>query len=109
MTEPIKTTVDSLLTLVSVLLTAFLWQTPFLLTFCLLGVAILMFLVEAKKQAITIYTIVFLVGSVSEIFLIYFGAWVYTDPHFFNVPIWLPFLWGNAGLFINRLSIHSNR
>jgi hypothetical protein len=31
---------------------------------------------------------------------IYFGAWNYSHPDFLGIPYWLPFVWGNASLYI---------
>ncbi len=42
------------------------------------------------------YLFGFVLGPVSEILLIHRGAWAYTEPGLFGVPLWLPFLWGAA-------------
>jgi len=44
-------------------------------------------------------------GPVSEIIAIYFGAWQYPFVNVFNIPLWLFFVWGNAGVFIYQTSI----
>jgi hypothetical protein len=31
---------------------------------------------------------------------IYFGGWNYTHPDILGIPYWLPFVWGNAALYI---------
>ena len=32
------------------------------------------------------------------------GAWAYDSPQLLGIPIWLPFVWGNAGLFILNMA-----
>lgn len=58
------------------------------------------------KNIIFIYALCFVVGPLMEVIVINIGgAWSYTEPHLVGIPFWLPFLWGNAGLFINRINL----
>jgi hypothetical protein len=43
----------------------------------------------------------FLLGPLAEIFAVHFGAWHYTDSYF-EIPIWLPFAWGIAMIFMKK-------
>jgi len=44
-------------------------------------------------------------GAAAESFVINLGgAWLYMQPHLFGIPIWLPLVWGTAGVFLLRLS-----
>jgi hypothetical protein len=53
-----------------------------------------------SKVTLIVYFIAFL-GAITEMIVIAtVGAWNYTLPNFWNIPIWLFFLWGNAGAFI---------
>lgn len=67
-------------------------------------VALLMLLIEKSKSSVYLFVIVAILGSLAEAIFIYFGVWHYAHPNFIGIPMWLPLLWGNAGLAINRLS-----
>lgn len=104
MTEKQKTFLNALLALVTLLLTGFLWRRPFVLVPLLALIAVAMVRIEKHKSAIYIYVVAFCAGPLSEALVIYFGAWAYAEPYILGVPLWLPFIWGNAGLFIHRLN-----
>lgn len=106
MRERNKTALNGFLTVTTLLLTSFFWQRPLLLMFLLCAVGVAMVITEQHKSAIPIYVVAFLFGPLSETPVIYFGAWSYAEPHIGNIPIWLPFVWGNAGLFLNRVNNH---
>jgi hypothetical protein len=55
------------------------------------------------KSDLIFYFVAFVLGPLGELIAIYFGAWGYTEPFYF-IPIWLPFLWGIAALFMKKLS-----
>jgi len=44
-------------------------------------------------------------GPLNEILLTYYGAWSYTLPSFFRIPIWLIPLYGIFALAVRRISI----
>ncbi len=84
----------------SILIVSLFWGEP-LLTFILLGALSLAFLYfKSSKQQAVLYLICALLGPTCEAIAIHFGAWQYTNPQFLGIPIWLPFLWGLAGLTI---------
>ena len=56
---------------------------------------------------ITIFCMLF--GALAELFAVHNGAWAYSVSNFFDIPIWLFILWGNAGLFIYRTAIEFER
>ena len=76
----------------------FLWEKVFLLTFILLGLAIMESMTIGSKKLWLVYPIVIFGGVLTEVVAIYFGAWQYTRPSFLNVPLWLLPAWGNAGI-----------
>lgn len=61
-----------------------------------------MIVIEGCWDAVLLYIVVFIVGPLGEAVVIYFGAWSYSAPQFMGITAWLPFLWGNAGLFIRQ-------
>ena len=77
-----------------------------MLVIFLLVVGIGMMILEQHRSATIVYGIAFIFGPLSEALVIHFGAWSYAEPHIFNFPMWLPFVWGNAGLFLNRANVH---
>ncbi|NQV93487.1 hypothetical protein HQ403_03275 [Candidatus Kaiserbacteria bacterium] len=100
-----KTIIDVTLGLASVLATAFLWEEPNYLI-PLLFIFGTMMVYTGGKHILFIYGLSFVLGPVMEIIVINMGgAWNYSQPHILGIPFWLPFLWGNAGLFINRINL----
>lgn len=88
----------------SIFATAFLWREPIYLITLLLIFGSLMVYVE-DKRTVLIYIIGFILGPLVEIIVINIGgAWNYSEPHALGIPLWLPFLWGNASLFINNIN-----
>lgn len=45
-----------------------------------------------------------ILGTLSEIICIKAGAWRYSNPRFLSVPVWLPFVWGNASILFFELA-----
>jgi hypothetical protein len=90
--------------------TAFLWNDALLLTFSLLILAIFVLRHFHTKNDIITFIVVGIGGSFVESICIYFGAWYYAKP-LYLIPLWLPFLWGLAGLIIRRftLEIENNK
>jgi hypothetical protein len=64
-----------------------------------------MLLVWRTREDICLYVIVAVSGALAEASAISFGVWVYSMPDVIGIPIWLPFVWGIAGVFINRISL----
>ena len=56
-----------------------------------------------SKSDLVFYFVGFALGPVGEFVAVYFGAWKYSKP-LYLIPIWLPFLWGIAALFMKKLS-----
>lgn len=59
--------------------------------------------IEWNYKYIIFFILVVISGPIAEAIAIYFGAWTYTTPLLIGIPAWLPFVWGNAGLYIARL------
>ncbi len=94
------------LSLATLLVTAIFWRNIWLTVLLLFLFGILMMRIENDKSVIFIYTVSFIFGALSEILVINVGsAWQYTSKQIFGIPFWLPFIWGNVGLFINRLNL----
>jgi hypothetical protein len=58
-----------------------------------------------SKITFRIYLFSGIFGALAESLVItYARAWEYTFPNILNIPIWLFFLWGNAGAFIYEIA-----
>jgi hypothetical protein len=62
--------------------------------------SIILVAINFSKSRLIVYLIVFFAGPISEMIAIYFGAWNYAHPDLLGIPYWLPFVWGNASLYI---------
>lgn len=80
------------------------WQNNVLLTG--LFILLILFLLITGKNPREIYLVVLLLisSSVIEIIALRIGFESYTNPTFLGIPLWLPFMWGLAGLIIWRVA-----
>jgi predicted N-acyltransferase len=44
-------------------------------------------------------------GPVSEMICVHFGVWQYSQINFYNIPLWLFIVWGNAAAFIYQTAL----
>ena len=86
-----------------VILACFLWRWQFVLAICYLSISICMLYRWHKSSDLIFYFVAFGLGPLGEIMAVYFGAWQYTEP-FILIPVWLPFLWGIAAVFLKKIS-----
>lgn len=101
-----KTIYNFSLSLATLLVTTFFWQNIWLTVLLIFLFGILMIRIENDKSVIFIYITTFVFGALSEMLVINVGsAWHYTFSQFLGIPIWLPFIWGNAGVFMVRLNL----
>jgi len=92
----------ALITLFSVSL---FWTNQIILTTIIVVISVIMLLIWRDKEDVYLYIIVAVSGAIAEAIAIGFGVWTYTLPDFIGIPIWLPFVWGMAGLFVKKISI----
>lgn len=95
---------DALLFAFAVLLVAFLYRNTILLTAIIVAAWLFATKVWHSKTDTILFVVAAVAGSSAEIVAILFGAWRYADPSFLGIPMWLPFLWGSAVVFIKRVS-----
>jgi hypothetical protein len=95
--------VESAVYLCSVALASLLWRFPWFLALSFLLLSAFVLHRWHDRSDLASYLIGFVMGSTGEAVAVYFGAWQYSKA-LFLVPIWLPFLWGIAALFMKRLT-----
>jgi len=76
----------------------FFWKKTVFLFALLVIISFLKHRVIPIKRESDIFVISGLIGSLGESFIITGGAWSYANYQLLNFPIWLPLLWGIAGI-----------
>ena len=104
MSDRRKFALNALLALATLLLTAALWRYPVALVALLLVTAAAIFIIRPNATSVVVYATAFFFGPAAEAVSITTGAWAYHSDNFLGVPVWLPFVWGNAGLFLLNTS-----
>ena len=102
MSEPIKAVVNATLALATLLLTSVLWHYPVALTALLIVAGAAIYALRPSRTSLCVYATGFVFGPLAEGLAIQTGAWEYAEPSVLGIPVWLPFVWGNAALFIQN-------
>ena len=86
-----------------------LWERPLGLTLVMALVSVIMLSVWREREDLLLFALCAVAGALAEAAAIAFGAWTYGFPNMIGIPLWLPLLWGVAGLFIKRMGeeLHS--
>lgn len=84
------------------LLISLYWENVFLITILLIIMAILIN-IKSEKIDIIFYILVAVFATIVESVAMMTGAWVYTQQHILNFPIWLPLYWGMGGIVMKDL------
>ena len=100
---------DQVLAVVSivvvVLLIALFWENNVVLTLFVAAYTAFLLKLWHETEDLRCLVFVVVVGTVSEIVSVHFGAWTYNNPTFLGIPIWLPLTWGIAVLCLRRFII----
>lgn len=104
MSDRLKFVINAGLALATLFLTAVLWHYPTALIALLLVTAVAIFRIRPTASSAVVYLTGFVFGPAAEAVSITTGAWEYDSSDFFGVPVWLPFVWGNAALFIQNMA-----
>lgn len=81
---------------------ALLWHRPLLLTWLYVAACIGILLWRHSRSDLVYFFVPFFMGPAGEYFAVRSGAWTYTGETV--LPIWLPFVWGLAGIFMKNVS-----
>jgi hypothetical protein len=88
----------------TLLIPALLFSNPILCLILISCVSLCLIFLDGSKNIIRFFIVVAISGSLAEIVAIHFGAWQYKNTFFLGIPYYLPFTWGNAGIFIKFLT-----
>ena len=88
---------------VSVLVFSFFWENNLLITSVIILISIVLLFIFREKDNLYVFITMAIIGPLVEICDIYFGAWQYSNPNLYLIPTWLPFVWGEFGIFGNAL------
>ncbi len=100
MTDLQKAVANAGLGITSLIVVSVFWKQPYLLTAILILISGLIIATRTERRSIIVYVTGFIFGPLAEMLAIRAGAWQYAVPSFSGIPIWLPFLWANAALFL---------
>lgn len=84
--------------LITVLATIATWEKPVILILLLTSLAYIKQSYSPIKRPVLTFIVFGVAGTTMEALIMLSGPWSYTTPHILNFPLWLPFLWGMAGV-----------
>ncbi|MFC1723876.1 hypothetical protein ACFL0V_07080 [Nanoarchaeota archaeon] len=90
---------------VNVFVMALLWRNNLLLTFIYVVVFACGLVFWKDKVDIGLFVVATVFFQVGEIILAYSGAWVYSNPTYLGIPLWLPMSWGVSAVVVRRLGM----
>jgi hypothetical protein len=93
---------NATLGLATLLLTSVLWRYPLALTSLQIATGVAIYSLRPSRTSACVYAVGFVFGPLAEGLAIQTGAWEYASPSVLGIPLWLPFVWGNAALFIQN-------
>ncbi len=99
-TETIKFILLGFLAILTLAVPISFSRNNILVLFLIALVSFLMCLIKPKFSYLAVFAVGFIFGTMSEIIAIHYGLWSYRDVFMYGVPIYLPFVWGNASLYI---------
>jgi hypothetical protein len=103
---PVGTRVAELCLLVAAYVsTVVLSDTPVAVTALLLSLVVVRLVAWPVPGDWAYALIAAVAGPLTEALLAAAGAFDYADPDFAGIPLWLPALWANGGIFIRRLLV----
>ncbi len=102
MSDSRKALVNAALALGTLLLTSVLWRHPLALTALLVVAGVAIYALRPSRTSACVYVVGFVFGPLAEGLAIRTGAWEYASPSVLGIPLWLPFVWGIAALFIQN-------
>lgn len=87
----------------ALLIPSWLWQQPLLVFAGVVLVAAGILALYRNPVLYAVFVVVGVVGAAAEAVAIHHSAWTYTQPQLLGIPLWLPVLWGVAGVTVVRI------
>jgi uncharacterized membrane protein YoaT (DUF817 family) len=67
------------------------------------SLGVLMLKASWSWEHFIVYITLFVMAIFTETLCVYLGIWRYSMAGLFGVPLWVPFMWANSGLFVIEL------
>jgi len=96
--------IEFVLFVIGIILISFFYNNNLLLTSLLIISLLIITKIWHQKDDIYFFLVAAILGPVSEIIMIHFGVWQYTNPTAFGIPLWLPLAWGLSAIIIKRFA-----
>jgi len=87
-----------IISMATISLVALFWKNSLLMVLILIILSLFKHSIFPLKREFLLFVLGGIFGTLGESIVIVSGAWTYAQPHLFNFPVWLPFLWGLAGI-----------
>lgn len=85
------------------LLAGLLWPRPYWMAALGALLSVVVLRQWSSREDLLYYFVPFVLGPTGEMVAVRLGAWSYTNTPL--IPLWLPFLWGLAGVFMRRATV----
>lgn len=95
--------INAIFALLTLVIPALFWRNEILTFSLLMVVGVVTLTYERSKKSVLFYSLIAIIGPLAELIGILSGAWSYSVTSFFPFPIWLPLVWGQAGIFIKTI------
>lgn len=82
----------------AIVLVFIFWKVEIVLSLAIVVLSYLKHKTIAVKKELLWFAVSGIVGTVGESVIMFSGPWSYSLVNVINFPIWLPFLWGLAGI-----------
>jgi hypothetical protein len=96
-----KVIISASILLFSIVALFFLWRQPVVLSALLVLTAYVKHRLYPITSELVWFSLICIGGAIVEILLVNLGgAWKYSSPQLFNIPVWMPLFWGVVGTTI---------
>lgn len=93
-----KLVISTSVIILSLLGELLLWNNVILLSIVFIILAIVKHRIYPIKKELFWFLLISIGGGIIEIIMVNFGhGWVYSNPNFWGIPLWIPLFWGLMG------------
>jgi uncharacterized membrane protein YoaT (DUF817 family) len=95
---------ETIFVILCVFIIAFMWSDNALLSIVsLAGCSIALYIWHRERSELLLFITGAVIGPTVEIICIHYGAWSYSNPSFWGIPLWLPIVWGYVAVYLKRV------